>query len=284
MPARQPRRSRLDVELTRRGIVTSREQARRLIDAGLVRVSGAPAAKVARLVGPGEPIELEGARRRFVGRGGEKLDAGLDRFGVEVQGRRALDVGSSTGGFTDCLLQRGASSVVAVDVGRGQLHQRLREDDRVRVMERTDVRRLRPEDVGGRFSLVVADVSFISLRLISELLVRVLAAPGADLVVLVKPQFEAGPVEASRGRGVIRDPAVWERSLRDVGSSFAQRGAVIMGAMPSPIRGADGNVELLLHLRAPGGGAIGWVGMGSLDEGWAQAVVAEVAVAGTGTA
>jgi 23S rRNA (cytidine1920-2'-O)/16S rRNA (cytidine1409-2'-O)-methyltransferase len=161
---------------------------------------------------------------------------------------RALDAGASTGGFTDCLLQRGAAEVVAVDVGYGQLHERLRADDRVEVHERTNVRDLRAGDLGPPFPLVVADLSFISLRAVLDSLVA-LAAPAADLVLLVKPQFEAGRAEASRGRGVIRDPDVWRRVLGDVVDALRGRGAAIMEAMVSPITGADGNVEFLLHAR-----------------------------------
>ena len=168
---------------------------------------------------------------------------------MAVDGRRALDLGASTGGFTDCLLQRGASEVVAVDVGYGQLHERLRADDRVVVRERTNVRDLLPGDVGAPVPLVVADLSFISLRTVLPA-VLALAAPGADLVLLVKPQFEAGREEASRGRGVITDPEVWRRVLHEVAAALEHEGAAIMGVMASPLTGADGNVELLLHARA----------------------------------
>lgn len=191
---------------------------------------------------------VHGPPPRFVSRGGDKLDAALERFDVAVAGRRAIDVGASTGGFTDCLLQRGADPVVAVDVGYGQLHERLRADERVRNHERTTVRRLDPATVGGPAGLVVADLSFISLRTVVDDLLR-LAAPGADLVLLVKPQFEAGREEAARGRGVIAAPEVWRRVLHEVGDALVDRGAAIMDAMVSPIRGADGNVEFLLHAR-----------------------------------
>ena len=233
----------------RRGLAPSRTHAQADIAAGRVTVGGAPADKAARLVAPGEPIELLGPGPRFVGRGGEKLDAALTRFAVAVDGRRALDLGASTGGFTDCLLQRGASEVVAVDVGYGQLHERLRADDRVVVRERTNVRDLLPGDVGAPVPLVVADLSFISLRTVLPA-VLALAAPGADLVLLVKPQFEAGREEASRGRGVITDPEVWRRVLHEVAAALEHEGAAIMGVMASPLTGADGNVELLLHARA----------------------------------
>jgi 23S rRNA (cytidine1920-2'-O)/16S rRNA (cytidine1409-2'-O)-methyltransferase len=200
-------------------------------------------------VAPEEPVRLAGDGPRFVGRGGEKLDAALDRFGVDVAGRTALDAGASTGGFTDCLLQRGAARVFAVDVGHGQLDARLRDDPRVSVLERTNVRHLEPADVGGgAFGVVAADLSFISLRTVAPALVA-LAGHGADLVLLVKPQFEAGRQEASRGRGVIRDPSVWDRVVDEVTAAFVSEGAVMMDRMRSPLTGAQGNVEFLVHLR-----------------------------------
>jgi 23S rRNA (cytidine1920-2'-O)/16S rRNA (cytidine1409-2'-O)-methyltransferase len=196
-------------------------------------------------------LRVTGDGPRFVSRGGEKLDAALDHFVVDVSSRAAIDVGASTGGFTDCLLQRGASRVVAVDVGRGQLDQRLRDDPRVTVLERTNVRRLKPAELAGeRFPIVTADLSFISLRTVAANLVG-LAAPRADLVVLVKPQFEAGRAEASRGRGVIRDPEIWDRVVADVAAAFAGEGSDMIGTMRSPLTGADGNVEFLMHLRGP---------------------------------
>lgn len=202
---------------------------------------------------PGEAIEVLGPRPRFVGRGGEKLDAALDRFDVVVAGRRAIDCGASTGGFTDCLLQHGAASVVAIDVGYGQLHERLRADPRVVSHERTNLRGIDPDRLGGPAPLVVGDLSFISLRAVVEDLLRLTTADG-DLVLLVKPQFEATRDEAARGRGVISDDAVWRRVLHEVHDAFATRGAAIMGAMTSPIAGADGNVEFLVHLVAPSSG------------------------------
>jgi len=230
--------------------VPSRERARRAIAAGQVTVAGAPAEKASRLVHPADAVLVSGDAPRFVSRGGLKLDAALDRFAIDVDDKRALDAGASTGGFTDCLLQRGAAHVVAVDVGYGQLHERLRADERVSVLERTNIRHVRLDDVGGlRVPVVTADLSFISLRTVLPTLVA-LAATGADLVALVKPQFEAGRVEASRGRGVIRDPAVWRRVLGEVTDALEAEDAVMMGIMVSPLRGADGNVEFLAHARA----------------------------------
>lgn len=213
-------------------------------------VGGAPAAKAARLVAAGEPVRVLGERPRFVGRGGEKLDAALEQFGIDVAGRRALDAGASTGGFTDCLLQRGALLVVAVDVGFGQLDARLRADARVDVRERTNIRSLDADAIGGPVDVVVADLAFISLRTAAPSLLAC-AAPGAELVWLVKPQFEAGRAEVSRGHGVVRDPEVRAQAVRDVVAAVAGQGATIMGTMESPLTGADGNVEFLLHARAP---------------------------------
>jgi 23S rRNA (cytidine1920-2'-O)/16S rRNA (cytidine1409-2'-O)-methyltransferase len=217
-----------------------------------VTVRGVPATKPARLVGAEDQLALQGPGPRFVSRGGDKLDAALDRFQVDVAGLVALDAGASTGGFTDCLLRRGAAQVVAVDVGRGQLDLRLRNDPRVTVLERTNVRYLTRADLGPGaepFDVVVADLAFISLRTVAPALLAV-AAEGADLVLLVKPQFEAGRVEASRERGVIRDPAVWGQALNAVLVAFAECGAAIMGLMVSPLLGAEGNVEFLAHLGA----------------------------------
>jgi 23S rRNA (cytidine1920-2'-O)/16S rRNA (cytidine1409-2'-O)-methyltransferase len=211
---------------------------------------------------------VRGDGPRFVGRGGDKLAAALDRFAVPVDGMRALDAGASTGGFTDCLLQYGARRVVAVDVGYGQLHERLRADPRVESVERTNVRDLAPGDVGPPFDLVVADLSFISLRTVLAPLLG-LAAPGAHLVLLVKPQFEAGRDEATRSRGVIRDPAVWRRVLDEVLIALQATGAAIMGVMVSPLTGADGNVEFLVHARAATDGEVDRSGVhvaGAVDE------------------
>ncbi|HZQ88276.1 MAG TPA: TlyA family RNA methyltransferase [Acidimicrobiales bacterium] len=244
-------RRRLDAEMVRRGLVPTREQAQDAIAAGSVVVGGAVANKAARMVAAGEPVEILGPAPRFVSRGGLKLDAALDRFDVDPTGKTALDAGASTGGFTDCLLQRGAASVVAVDVGRGQLHERLRNDPRVRVVEQTNVRHLDVADLDGApFPLVTVDLSFISLATVAPAVADRLAAPGADVVTLVKPQFEAGRREVSRGKGVVRDPEVWSDVLARTRSALAAQGAAMMDAMVSPLLGADGNVEFLAHFRA----------------------------------
>lgn len=247
-------RRRLDAELVRRGLAESRTQARSLIDAGRVRVGGAPATKAARQVDAGEAVLVEGDGPRFVGRGGEKLAAALDAFGLDPTGVRALDAGASTGGFTDALLQAGAESVVALDVGHGQLHERLRHDARVEVLERTNLRRVDPEALGP-FGAVVADLSFISLTVVMDVLVRC-TDEGGWLVLLVKPQFEAGRREVSRGRGVVHDPAEWVAALERVAEAAQDAGALPAGVVVSPLRGAEGNVELLLHLRRATAGVV----------------------------
>ena len=251
----------------RRGLVASRDAARRAVESGHVLVGGAVATKATRLVAPDEPLLLQGPAPRFVGRGGEKLDAALEHFAIDVADLRALDAGASTGGFTDCLLQRGVRTVFAVDVGYGQFHERLRRDPRVHLRERTNVRDLTADQIGGPVDVLAADLSFISLRTVSAALTALCAG---DMVVLVKPQFEAGREEASRGRGVIRDPGVWRRVLGEVRSAFREHGAAMIGVMVSPLRGADGNVEFLAHLHAgrePGA---------SIDDARLDAVVAEV--------
>jgi 23S rRNA (cytidine1920-2'-O)/16S rRNA (cytidine1409-2'-O)-methyltransferase len=252
----------------------SRSQAGALIDAGVVLVGGAVAERASRLVDAAESVAVLGPAPRFVGRGGEKLDAALDHFGVDVAAGRVLDAGASTGGFTDCLLQRGAAQVVAVDVGRGQLHDRLRHDGRVVLRERTNIRTASLDALGGTaFDVVVADLSFISLRTVAPQLVS-LTRPGGDLVVLVKPQFEAGRSAVSRGRGVIRDPEVWRTTLREVIVALEEAGATMMGVMVSPLQGADGNVEYFAHLRRGSSGAGAGGGDGEIEAAVAQAVAA----------
>ncbi len=247
--ARRP----LDQEMVRRGLSEDRDQARAAINAQHVMVGGAIATKPTRQVAPGEAVVVV-APSTFVSRGGDKLAAALEYFGLDVGGRIALDAGSSTGGFTDCLLQQGAATVVAVDVGTHQLHERLRVDPRVVLYEQTNIRDVPLSAMPEPASIVVADLSFTSLRpLLGHL--AALARPGADVVLLVKPQFEATRVEADRARGVIRDPAVWRRALVDVQDALVGLGAAIMGGMASPVRGTHGNVEFLIHARIPDHGA-----------------------------
>ncbi len=238
------RRQRLDTEMVRRGLVSSRATARHLIDNRSVRVNGSLAEKASRLVHPGEAVVLVGDPPRYVSRGGQKLSAALQAFAVDPTGLKAIDVGASTGGFTDCLLQHGVVAVVAIDVGRNQLHERLKADPRVTPVPRTDVRGVDLEHIGGTAPLVVADLSFISLRAVAVQLCRLASA---ELVVLVKPQFEAGKEHADKARGVIRDPEVWRLSLHRAGGSMTDAGAVIKGIMVSPITGSAGNVEFFVH-------------------------------------
>lgn len=244
-------RRRLDAELVRRGLATGRAEASQLIDDRRVLVNGAVADKPARQVAAGDQLLVSGARSRFVGRGALKLDHALEAFAIDVARKRALDAGASTGGFTDCLLQRGAVEVVAVDVGHGQLHERLRADPRVRNMERTNVRDITPALIGGRVGIVVGDLSFISLRLVAAPLASV-CEPGAPMVLLVKPQFEAGRAEVSRGRGVITDPAIWQRVQLEIEHALHAAGCAVAGWTDSPIKGANGNREFLVHAIAPG--------------------------------
>jgi 23S rRNA (cytidine1920-2'-O)/16S rRNA (cytidine1409-2'-O)-methyltransferase len=241
-------RRRLDLELVRRGLATSRTDAQELIDLGRVTVGGGPALKAARMVDPGEPLEVTRPATRFVSRGGEKLDAALEAFALDVTGRHVLDAGASTGGFTDCVLQRGATSVVAVDVGHGQLHERIRADKRVMSHERCNVRTVDLGTLGAPFDLVVGDLSFISLRLVLAQLVGA-CQPGGDLVLLVKPQFEAGRAEVSKGRGIVTDPVVHERVKAEIATALEGAGAPPLGWIDSPLLGADGNREFLVHAR-----------------------------------
>ena len=241
-------RRRLDLEMVRRGIVQSRNEAAQAIASGKVIVAGRPAAKASTLVSSTEPISVSAPPRKFVSRAGEKLEAALDRFGIPVAGRNALDAGSSTGGFVDCLLQRGAEHVVAVDVGYGQLAWRLREDPRVTVLERKNVRDLRPEELPYLADVTSADLSFISLRLAIGPLRRC-SSSHADFVFLVKPQFEAGRDDVGGG-GVVRDPQVWLRVLQSVEEHCRAEGLFPLDVMSSPLLGPAGNVEFLLHARA----------------------------------
>jgi 23S rRNA (cytidine1920-2'-O)/16S rRNA (cytidine1409-2'-O)-methyltransferase len=264
------RRERLDTTLLARGLAPSRERARALIMAGQVRVGGRVVDKPGALVPEGAVCELVGpaAELRYVSRGGLKLERALDVFGLDPAGCVCLDVGASTGGFTDVLLQRGATRVYAVDVGRGQLAWRLRGDPRVVVMDRTNIRYLMelPEPV----TCASIDVAFISLRLVLPP-VAVLLAPGSWVVALVKPQFEAGREEASRGAGVIVSPRVHRQVLGDLLDWLAEwaanpgRRLVPRRLIPSPIAGREGNREYLLYLVAAQGG-LGAAGSVHADE------------------
>lgn len=246
------RRTRLDTELVRRGLARSREQAAQLVVAGRVEVRGAPAQKPAAMVDPADPVRVLGGARQddYVSRGGHKLAGALAAFGARgltVTGRRCLDAGASTGGFTDVLLRSGAQQVVAVDVGYGQLAWALQRDPRVRVVDRTNVRELTPEAIGGPVGLTVADLSFISLRLVLPALAAC-TEPDGDLVPMVKPQFEVGRQRVGSG-GVVRDPALRADAVRAVAEAAAALRWGVAGIVPSPLPGPSGNVEFFLWLR-----------------------------------
>ncbi len=241
-------RRRVDRELVRRGLVPSREEAQRVIDARRVQVDGAPVRKASSLVLPSQQLLVGGPPPRFVSRGGEKLQGAVERFGLDLTGRTVLDAGISTGGFTDCVLQAGAAHVIGVDVGYGQLAERLRRDPRVTLHERTNVRTLQPDQLEGLpADVLVADLSFISLTTVLPVLLPLLHADGSA-VVLVKPQFEVGRARIGRG-GIVRDPQNWRTALVRVAGSTATSGWPMHALMPSPITGTQGNVEFLALLR-----------------------------------
>lgn len=243
------RRARVDAELVRRGLARSRQQAAELIGAGRVTIDGMRAAKPATAVAVTAALAVEGpAERTWVSRGAHKLIGALDAFAIEVTGRRCLDAGASTGGFTEVLLDRGAAEVVAVDVGYGQLAWSLRSDDRVAVIERTNVRDLTPEAVGGPVDLAVADLSFISLSTVLPALTAC-CAPGADIVPMVKPQFEVGREQVGSG-GVVSDPQLRAGAVLTVAGRAAELGWYTVGVTASPLPGPSGNVEYFLWLRA----------------------------------
>jgi len=244
-------RTRLDVLLVARGLAESRTRAEALVLAGRVRVKGVERPKPGTSVASDAEVSVESPEHPWVSRGGVKLAAGLDAFGVDPAGKVCLDVGASTGGFTDVLLARGAARVYAIDVGHGQLHARLRSDPRVVLRERVNARLLTREDVPEPCALLVADVSFISLRLVLPAAVPLLS-PGAEAVLLVKPQFESERGEVGRG-GIVRDPGVRSRALARVVSAAEALGLSPLGTVESPITGADGNVELLAGFRKGAG-------------------------------
>jgi 23S rRNA (cytidine1920-2'-O)/16S rRNA (cytidine1409-2'-O)-methyltransferase len=240
-------RSRLDVEMARRGLAESRENAQRMIMAGQVRVNSRPGDKPDLKVDDDAEIEVIGTANEYVSRGGYKLAAALDRFAIAVAGRDALDVGASTGGFTDVLLRRGAARVVALDVGYGQLADPLRRDQRVTVMDRTNIRHVAPANLPYRPDLVVIDASFISLKLVLPAVIE-LAAPRAEIVALVKPQFEVGKGKVGKG-GVVRDDSLRAQAVDGVIAFAASIGLESHGTIESPITGAAGNREFLAHFR-----------------------------------
>ncbi|MGD8983673.1 MAG: TlyA family RNA methyltransferase [Desulfobacteraceae bacterium] len=238
---------RLDLLMVQRGLAESREKAKATIMAGLVEVDKRPLDKPGHLISVSAAISLKEPFPPYVSRGGLKLEAALDQFAVDVKGKVLLDVGASTGGFTDCLLQRGAEKVIAVDVGYGQLHWKIRQDPRVIVLERTNIRHLKPEDVNEQIHGAVIDVSFISLRLVvpavSELILR-----DAFIVALIKPQFEVDKGQVGKG-GVVRDPSLHQQVIDRLSRFFKDVGWTILGHIPSPLLGPKGNKEFFVFMR-----------------------------------
>jgi len=236
-----------------RGLADNATTAKKFIEDGVVLVNGSVVLTQSRQVAPSDELLVKFADQ-FVSRGGIKLDAALSQFGIDASNKRTLDAGASTGGFTDCLLQRGALAVVAIDVGKSQMHERVATNERVVVIDGFNVRQLLddeqdlPQPLRGRFDLVVADLSFISLKTVSQALTARLSQNG-DLVVLVKPQFEATKLEVDKSQGVIADQAIRDRVIGEVNESFAALGWVVCGCIESPIHGAEGNVEYLVWYR-----------------------------------
>jgi 23S rRNA (cytidine1920-2'-O)/16S rRNA (cytidine1409-2'-O)-methyltransferase len=241
-----PKKIRLDQLLVEKGLVESREKARAMIMAGLVEVETSRVDKPGRLVPSGASVLLKRPRLPYVGRGGLKLEAALNHFPVDIRGRVMLDVGASTGGFTDCLLQYGARKVIAVDVGYGQLDWRLRQDPRVEVLEKTNIRYVGPEDLPTPIHGAVIDVSFISLRLVVPPVSVLLSRP-AFIIALIKPQFEVGKGQVGKG-GVVRDPGLHQRVIDRLSVFFEDAGWNQLGLIPSPILGPKGNREFLICL------------------------------------
>lgn len=245
-------KKRLDLFLFEEGYFQSREMAKAAVMEGLVSIDGDARCKPGTQVTGSELIEVRTPGHAFVSRGGIKLEHALDFFDIDVGGTDVLDVGSSTGGFTDCLLQRGAARVIALDVGRGQLHSRLRNDPRVTVLEGRNARYLTKEDLPFEPRLAVADVSFISLRKVVPNILGVLG-PGGELVALFKPQFEAGRKLVGKG-GVVRDPSVHERLLEEIAGWLEEQGIALKGITASPVRGPKGNLEFFIRICGAGKG------------------------------
>lgn len=239
-------KQRLDLLLVQKGLAESREKAKAMIMAGLVEVNQIPIDKPGRVVPAASSISLKQGLPPYVSRGGLKLEGALDGFSLDVTGMILLDVGASTGGFTDCLLQRGAREVVAIDVGYGQLHWKLRQDPRVHVLEKRNVRHLTPRDLDITAQGAVIDVSFISLKKVIPAISALLPAR-AFVLALIKPQFEAGKGEVGKG-GVVRDPALHEKIIKELTVFFEDQGWTSHGTVPSPLLGPKGNREFFIHL------------------------------------
>jgi 23S rRNA (cytidine1920-2'-O)/16S rRNA (cytidine1409-2'-O)-methyltransferase len=239
---------RIDQLLVARGLAPTRAKAQAMLLAGNVFAAGSRVDKAGTLIANDVALDVRGAEHPYVSRGGVKLAGALDAFSLDATGLSCLDLGASTGGFTDCLLQRGATRVVAVDVGYGQLAHKLRIDPRVVVLERTNARTLVPDDIGGAADLTVVDASFIGLGKLADAIARCTRAGGA-LVALVKPQFEVGREEAARGKGVIRDPKVRDRAIGDAESALRDVGFEIVARADSVLEGPKGNLEAFVHAR-----------------------------------
>lgn len=257
-------KKRADLLMVARGLAATRQRARELILAGKVLADDFPVTKPGSLLADSAALKLKGEALAYVSRGGLKLEAALVAFDLDVDGACCLDVGASTGGFTDCLLQRGALSVVALDVGYGQLHHRLRSDDRVTVVERTNVRHADPARLGAPFDVVVADLSFISLALVAPQ-ISALGGSESDWVLLVKPQFEAGKGQVGRS-GIVREPEVHAQAIEQAVSALARAGIGTVGLIDSSITGSEGNREFLVHGRR---------GERSIDAGTVRAIAFE---------
>jgi 23S rRNA (cytidine1920-2'-O)/16S rRNA (cytidine1409-2'-O)-methyltransferase len=238
---------RLDRLLVEKGLASSQEKARALIYAGMVRVDQLPALKPGKTIDPELPLEVKQAEHPYVGRGGVKLDKALADFRIDVQGKTALDIGASTGGFTHCLLLRGIKQVYAIDVGYGQLAWEIRQDPRVKVMERKNVRFLTLSDIGEKVDLMVVDTSFISLTLVIPPLIPILKDQG-EIVALIKPQFEVGKGKVGKG-GVVRNEEDQKTVIEGLGLFFQKIGLSVLGTIESPIQGAKGNREFFIHLK-----------------------------------
>lgn len=241
---------RVDQLLVARGLAPSRTRAQALLMAGKVFSGEVRVDKPGQTLPDDAPLELRGDDNPYVSRGGLKLEGALRSHDIDPTNLRCLDVGASTGGFTDCLLQRGAREVVAVDVGKGLLHQKLREDPRVLVREETNARGLEPAGIGGEVDLVVVDASFIGLGKLADALARCVR-PGGQVLAMVKPQFEVGRREAARAQGVVRDPEVRRAAIEAATRELVERGLVLVGTVDSEVAGPKGNVEAFVHLRRP---------------------------------
>lgn len=245
-------KERLDVLLVKRGLAPSREKARAVIMAGEVFVENQREDKAGQTFPDTVHIEVRGKKQKYVSRGGYKLERAMETFPISLEGKTCIDVGASTGGFTDCMLQRGARFVYAIDVGTNQLAWKLRQDERVKSMEKTNIRYVEPEDIGELADFVSIDVAFISLTKVLEP-VRALMGKEAEMVCLIKPQFEAGREKVGK-KGVVRDKGVHREVIRTVMEHAAGLGFSILGLDHSPIRGPEGNIEYLLYLKKEGGG------------------------------